>query len=61
MTPDEPMPRLTPFLWFDALLSEPIAYYRSIFDDRQVGFQSRVAGSCGGRRVNTDIGEARPT
>ena len=27
------MPSLTPFLWFDADLAEPIAYYRSIFPD----------------------------
>ncbi len=27
------MPSLTPFLWFDSDLAEPIAYYRSIFGD----------------------------
>jgi predicted 3-demethylubiquinone-9 3-methyltransferase (glyoxalase superfamily) len=27
------MPKITPFLWFDGSLDEPIAYYRSIFKD----------------------------
>ncbi len=27
------MPTITPFLWFDTDLAEPIAYYRSIFPD----------------------------
>ncbi len=27
------MPSITPFLWFDTDLAEPIAYYRSIFGD----------------------------
>jgi predicted 3-demethylubiquinone-9 3-methyltransferase (glyoxalase superfamily) len=27
------MPSITPFLWFDADLAEPIAFYRSIFPD----------------------------
>lgn len=27
------MPSITPFLWFDADLAEPIAYYRSIFPE----------------------------
>lgn len=34
------MPRITPFLWFDAPLEEPIAYYRSIFEDFRVLSQS---------------------
>ncbi len=30
------MPRITPFLWFDAPLDEPVDYYRSIFEDVRV-------------------------
>lgn len=30
------MPKVTPFLWFDAPLEEPIEYYRSIFPDFRV-------------------------
>jgi len=30
------MPRITPFLWFDAPLDEPLDYYRAIFGDVQV-------------------------
>jgi len=37
------MPEITPFLWFDAPLEEPIAYYRSIFPDMRV--QSQSSGS----------------
>jgi predicted 3-demethylubiquinone-9 3-methyltransferase (glyoxalase superfamily) len=28
------MPSITPFLWFDADLAEPIAFYKSIFSDK---------------------------
>jgi len=31
------MASITPFLWFDTDLAEPIAYYRSIFPDAVVG------------------------
>lgn len=34
------MPKITPFLWFDAPLEEPIAYYRSIFPDMRVHSES---------------------
>ena len=30
------MPSITPFLWFDSDLAEPIAFYRSVFPDRAV-------------------------
>lgn len=30
------MPNITPFLWFDAPLDEPIEYYKSIFRDVKV-------------------------
>lgn len=30
------MPNITPFLWFDAPLEEPIEYYKSIFRDVKV-------------------------
>ena len=31
------MPTITPFLWFDCDLAEPIAYYRSIFPEARTG------------------------
>ncbi len=31
------MPSITPFLWFDADLAEPIAFYTSIFPDADAG------------------------
>lgn len=31
------MPSITPFLWFDTDLAEPIAFYRSVFPDSFVG------------------------
>lgn len=34
------MTKVTPFLWFDAPLEEPIEYYRSIFPDFRVHSQS---------------------
>lgn len=39
------MPKITPFLWFDAPLEEPIAYYQSIFEDMRVLFQSPTSAS----------------
>ncbi len=30
------MPKITPFLWFKVPLDEPIAYYRSIFENFEV-------------------------
>ena len=39
------MPKITPFLWFDAPLSEPIAYYRAIFTDMKVHHQNDTTAS----------------
>lgn len=39
------MPTITPFLWFDAPLDEPIAYYRSIFRNLRVLSQSPMSAS----------------
>jgi predicted 3-demethylubiquinone-9 3-methyltransferase (glyoxalase superfamily) len=39
------MPKITPFLWFDGPLDEPIAYYRSIFKDFRVLSQSPTSAS----------------
>jgi predicted 3-demethylubiquinone-9 3-methyltransferase (glyoxalase superfamily) len=39
------MPKITPFLWFDGPLDEPIAYYRSIFKDFRVLSQSPMSAS----------------
>lgn len=35
------MPKITPFLWFKVPLDEPIAYYRSVFEDFEVHQESR--------------------
>lgn len=39
------MSKITPFLWFDAPLSEPIAYYKSIFPDMRVLHESDVSAT----------------
>lgn len=39
------MPKITPFLWFDAPLDEPIAYYRSIFPNTRVHGQSPTSAT----------------
>ena len=39
------MPTITPFLWFDAPLEEPIAYYRSIFRNMRVLSQSPMSAT----------------
>lgn len=39
------MPRITPFLWFDAPLDEPIAHYASIFESFRVLSQSPMSAS----------------
>ncbi|HUP53034.1 MAG TPA: VOC family protein, partial [Longimicrobiales bacterium] len=39
------MTKITPFLWFDAPLDEPIAYYRSIFKDFRVLSESPMSAS----------------
>ncbi len=43
------MPSITPFLWFDADLAEPIAFYTSIFPDAA----SPAAGTAGDGPVYT--------
>lgn len=39
------MSKITPFLWFDAPLSEPLAYYRSIFPSMKVLRESDVSAA----------------
>ena len=39
------MPKVTPFLWFDAPLEEPIAYYESIFENVRVDSVSPQSAS----------------
>jgi predicted 3-demethylubiquinone-9 3-methyltransferase (glyoxalase superfamily) len=39
------MPTITPSLWFDAPLGEPIAYYRSIFKNMRVLSESPMSAS----------------
>jgi len=39
------MPTVTPFLWFDASLDEPIEYYHSIFRDMRVHSLTPVTAS----------------
>jgi predicted 3-demethylubiquinone-9 3-methyltransferase (glyoxalase superfamily) len=39
------MPTITPFLWFDAPLEEPITYYRSIFRNVRVLSQSSMSAT----------------
>jgi predicted 3-demethylubiquinone-9 3-methyltransferase (glyoxalase superfamily) len=39
------MSKITPFLWFDAPLEEPIAYYRSIFESFRLVSQSPMSAS----------------
>lgn len=39
------MPKITPFLWFDAPLEEPIAYYESIFENVRVDSVSPTSAS----------------
>jgi len=39
------MPTITPFLWFEAPLDEPIAYYRSIFRNLRVLSQSSMSAT----------------
>jgi predicted 3-demethylubiquinone-9 3-methyltransferase (glyoxalase superfamily) len=39
------MPRITPFLWFDAPLDEVIAYYESIFERFRVVSQSPMTAT----------------
>lgn len=39
------MPKITPFLWFDAPLNEPLAYYREIFPEMRVHRQSPTSAS----------------
>ncbi len=38
------MPTITPFLWFDGDLAEPIAYYRSIFPEAQASTDADSSG-----------------
>jgi len=40
-----PAPKVTPFLWFDAPLDEPIAYYRSIFEHFRVIAESPMTAT----------------
>ena len=45
------MPSITPFLWFDADLAEPIAFYTSIFPDADAGNSDlRSVGDEGDRK-----------
>ena len=55
------MPKITPFLWFDAPLDEPIAYYQSIFDSFRVISQSPMSASfeIEGQRLNALNGGPR--
>ena len=55
------MPRITPFLWFDAPLDEPIAYYASIFESFRVLSQSPMSASfeIGGQRFHALNGGPR--
>ena len=48
------MPKVTPFLWFDAPVDEVIAYYREIFEDFEVVSQSPVTATfeIGGQRFH---------
>jgi predicted 3-demethylubiquinone-9 3-methyltransferase (glyoxalase superfamily) len=39
------MSKITPFLWFDAPLEEPIDYYRSIFESFRLVSQSPISAS----------------
>jgi len=39
------MPKITPFLWFDAPLAEPLSYYESIFRDMKVHQQNDMTAS----------------
>ena len=39
------MPTITPFLWYDAPLDEPIEYYRSIFQNVRVLAQSPMTAT----------------
>jgi predicted 3-demethylubiquinone-9 3-methyltransferase (glyoxalase superfamily) len=39
------MPKITPFLWFDAPLAGPIAYYSSIFDSFRLLSESPMSAS----------------
>jgi predicted 3-demethylubiquinone-9 3-methyltransferase (glyoxalase superfamily) len=39
------MPTITPFLWFDAPLAEPIAYYKAIFPDFKVHHESPMSAA----------------
>lgn len=55
------MSKITPFLWFDAPLGEPIAYYRSIFPEMRVLHESdsSAAFEIGGQRFNALNGGPR--
>lgn len=37
------MPKVTPFLWFQVPLDEPVAYYQSVFPDMKVHSQSPMS------------------
>ena len=39
------MPTITPFLWFDTDLAEPIEFYTSIFPDAATGYTRRAGES----------------
>lgn len=39
------MPKITPFLWFKVPLDEPIAYYRSVFEEFEVHHESPQSAS----------------
>lgn len=39
------MPTITPFLWFDAPIDEPLAYYKSIFPDLSVVSQTPMSAT----------------
>jgi predicted 3-demethylubiquinone-9 3-methyltransferase (glyoxalase superfamily) len=39
------MPTITPYLWFDAPLNEPIAYYSAIFRNARVVSQSPMSAT----------------
>ena len=55
------MPKITPFLWFDAPLDEPIAFYQSVFETFRVISRSPMSASfeIEGQRFNVLNGGPR--
>lgn len=55
------MSKITPFLWFDAPLNEPIAYYQSIFESFEVISQNPMSATfeIEGQRFHALNGGAR--